>query len=867
MLRVAGVMPCPFSWLRPRSVGVLLGLVLILGVTGASFSATDSSVDFNRDVRPILSDKCFFCHGPDSGDRRADLRLDVGEGEFGAFAQRGKKNPYAVIVPGDPDGSVLVERIIDPDDPMPPEDSHKTISPEEVATLKQWIVEGAPYDPAWAYLPPKVAAVPTPTTHWDRTNEIDQFVHRRLEAEGLQPSPRADSVTLVRRSYFDLTGLPPTPEEVRAYVTAIESSGQATDGSRASRRDAIYQDLVDRLLASPEYAERMATYWLDLVRFADTVGYHGDQDHRIALYRDYVIRSFDQNLPFDQFTREQLAGDLLPSPTKWQRIASGYNRLLQTSHEGGIQRKEYLAIYAADRVRNVSNVWMGATIGCAQCHDHKYDPYTLRDFYSLGAFFADLHDDGFTGNSLPTIRPPEERFFTDEQQSRLDAIDAEIQGLISPEDQARWKQLEKELADLVKSLDDKKTDAAAKKELQEKRQSLEDQLDAVATAAQRKQLQELVTRRQAIVSEGRVTMVSAAQPPLVTRILPGGDWLDETGEIVLPAVPAFLGDLDLSGRRATRRDLANWLVDTDQGIGGLTARVFANRMWYLFFGNGISPSLDDFGGQGQPPADPELLDYLAIYFYTHDWDVKKLVRHMVLSETYRQSSLETPAMHAMDPNNRWLQRQARFRLPAEMVRDNALAVSGLLVREVGGESVKPYQPAGYYRHLNFPERTYRHHTDKRQYRRAVYMHWQRQFLHPMLKAFDAPSREECTAERPRSNTPLAALVLLNDPTFVEASRALAGRMLTESPGDDPEARIAFGFELVTSRQPTAEEVQILGQTHKKAREEYATHPELVDQLAANGMWNGPNDLEPSALAAWTVVARVLLNLNEAITRN
>ncbi len=672
----------------------------------AGFGDDTSSIDFNRDIRPILSDNCFFCHGPDPGHREADLRLDI-EAEAKDEA----------IVAGEPLDSELFLRISSQDEgeQMPPVESGKKLSGDEINRLKLWIEQGAQYAPHWAYVPPRRYAVPKVSdaewpAHW-----IDRFVLARLEAEGLAPSPDADRVTLIRRLNFDLTGLPPTPQEVATFVADADPRA--------------YEETVDRLLDSEAYAERMAMYWLDLVRYADTVGYHGDQDHNISPYRDYVIDAFHENLPFDQFTREQLAGDLLKEASIDQKIASGYNRLLQTSHEGGVQPNEYLAIYAADRVRNVSSVWMGGTMGCCQCHDHKYDPYTTKDFYSMVAFFADIDEaEHFTAgsNALPTARPPE-------------------MDVLSKRERQRVKDLEERIALLREG-------------------------DTVDMATREGHVNELQQQLDQFRRGTRRTMITVAIEPREIRVLPRGNWLDESGPIVQPAIPAFLGQLDLGTRRATRPDLANWLTDVQQGDGGLTARVFANRFWYLLFGTGIANPLDDFGGQGEPPTHPELLDNLAVEFYESGWDVKHMMKLIVMSRAYRQSSSASPELRARDPHNRLYARQSRFRLPAEMVRDNALAISGLLVTDYGGASVNPYQPAGYYRHLNFPERRYQADSDQRQWRRGIYVHWQRQFLHPMLKALDAPSREECTAQRPRSNTPLAALTLLNDPTFVEAAR-------------------------------------------------------------------------------------------------
>jgi hypothetical protein len=751
-------------------------------------------IDFNRDVRPILSDKCFACHGPDPKHRGAKLRLDV---EKDAKADR---DGYRVVAPGRPEKSELVARITTADatERMPPAKSGKKLNAAEIATLKQWIAEGAEYKAHWAYEPPKRADIRSPKS--EVRNPIDAFILARLEKEGLKPSPEADRVTLVRRVTFDLTGLPPTPAEVTAFV--------------ADESPDAYEKLVDRLLASEHYGERMAAYWLDLVRFADTVGYHGDQDHHSTPYRDYVIDAFNLNVPFDRFTREQLAGDLLPDSGPDQKIASCYNRLLQTSHEGGVQAKEYLAIYAADRVRNVSAVWMGATVGCAQCHDHKFDPYTQRDFYSLAAFFADVDEErhlrGGGSDTVPTKRAPEVPILTRREREKVADLDKRI-----------------------------------------------------ATETDETKKAALTKERDALRKAARPVMVTQAVAPRTMRVLPRGNWLDDTGDVVQPAIPAFLGTLPTKGR-ATRLDLANWLTDAKTGVGGQTARVFANRVWFLFFGVGLSKSLDDFGGQGEPPSHPELLDYLALEF-ANGWDVKKLVRQIVTSHAYRQSSLDSPHLREHDPENRLFARQSRYRLSAEAVRDNALSVSGLLNREVGGPSVKPYQPDGYYRHLNFPARKYVHHSDARQWRRGVYVHWQRQYLHPMMKAFDAPTREECTAQRPRSNTPLAALVLLNDPTFTEAARALAQRALDTKGTDAP--RIEFAFREATSRKPDTFERDVLLKLLEKNRARYADDPQAAGALVHVGLTQVKKDSDPVELAAWTQVCRAILNLGEVITRN
>ncbi|MDF1849209.1 MAG: PSD1 and planctomycete cytochrome C domain-containing protein [Verrucomicrobiales bacterium] len=831
-----------------RSLGLLLAFLVSMEVGLA--------VDFNREIRPILSDKCFFCHGPDSHERKADLRLDTAEG---AFADLGG---YAAIVPGDLEKSELIVRILsqDPDDLMPPPDSHKSLTSEEIALLERWVEEGAQYEVPWAYQKPKVSKPPVVQDKNWPANWIDHFVLSRLENEGIAPSPPADDVTLLRRLHFDLLGLPPTPEDVAEF--------------RNDKRDreVVWTDWVDRLLASPHFAERIAVYWLDLVRYADTVGYHGDQTHNISPYRDYVIRSFHQNLPFDQFTREQLAGDLLPNPDKWQKVASGYNRLLQTSHEGGIQAKEYNAIYAADRVRNLSSVWMGATVGCAQCHDHKYDPITIRDHYALAAFFADIHDSGFSGNSLPSNRPPEMLFFDDATERVVKEVKAKIASFLTEKQASDLRRWQAELAKLKGQIG--KASGKKKETMVARIQEIEAALARTLPADRKEDWKQLESELGKLETRGRKTMITEAKPPREMRILPRGNWQDDSGEIVLPAVPEFLGAISSESEALTRLDLANWLVDPEEGVGGLTARVFANRFWYLFFGTGISRSLEDFGGQGEPPVNPELLDQLAISFYENGWDVKSLIRTLVTSRAYRQASLPRPELTDRDPYHQLVARQDRYRLPAEFLRDNALAVSGLIqlstqfdqVSLQGQPSARPYQPKGYFRHLNFPTRTYQHDKDASQYRRGVYVHWQRMFLHPMMKAMDAPSREECTAERPRSNTPNAALVLLNDPTFVEAARALAERALAEA-GKSNEERIEFLFLETVSRSPKEKELRLLTNLLELTISEYESNPELANRLHETGMHANNSEVDPTNLAGWTALARAVLNLSEFTTRN
>ena len=725
-----------------------------------------------------------------------------------------------VVKRGDVANSELIRRIHSTDEyeMMPPPEMKKPLSLEEIETLQQWVAQGAKWSQHWAFEQPVRHDPPSVKQHDWAANWIDQFILARLEREGFAPSPDADAATLLRRISFDLTGLPPNAELVEKF---------AGDHSPASL-DAI----ADTLLASSHYGERMAMYWLDLVRFADTVGYHGDQDQNIYPYRDWVITAFNDGMPFDQFTREQLVGDLLENATMQQRVATGYNRLLQTTHEGGLQKKEYRAIYAADRVRNVSAVWMGATVGCAQCHDHKFDPYTAKDFYSLAAFFDDIDDESHFDNgtnALPTRREPELKLPTPEQQQQLTELDNKI---------AELKQLaaEKDLSEDVK--------ASRKKELD-------------SAVAERKKVDASIPR----------TMITVSlKQPRATKVLPRGNWLDESGDVVVPAVPEFLQTAAPSEQRLTRLDLANWFVDAESGNGLFTARVMVNRLWFLFFGSGLSADLGDFGGQGEAPVHPELLDRLAYELVESNWDLKAVIKLIVTSRTYRQSSVATPAMRERDPNNRLYARQSAFRLPAEMVRDNALAVSGLLRTEVGGPSVKPYQPEGYYRHLNFPTRKYQSHTDDRQWRRGLYVHWQRQFLHPMMKAFDAPTREECTAQRSRSNTPLAALTLLNDPTFVEAARTFATRCLKREVDSDA-GRCSWAFEQAVTRAPSSDELAILLDLLNQNQKLLAEREDDAKAVIKVGVSKPDGEHNAEELAAWTTVCRAILNLAETNTRN
>ncbi|GMW03335.1 MAG: hypothetical protein AMXMBFR84_44690 [Candidatus Hydrogenedentota bacterium] len=1000
-------------------------------------------VEFNKHVRPILSNSCYMCHGPDKNQRKADLRLDVREN---ALAER---NGVRSIVAGDPGASEIVRRMRheDPAERMPPASSERTVTPEQIALLERWIAQGAEYEPHWAWIAPKRVSAKEMAEGWAR-NDIDRFILAELARRGLSPANEADRVTLIRRVSFDLIGLPPTPSEVDSFVS--DTSHDA------------YERLVDRLLGSPAYGERMAVNWLDQVRYADSNGYHSDEERSVYPYRDYVIKAFNENKPYDQFTREQLAGDLLPDATIEQRVASGFNRMNQITAEGGAQEKEYLAKYAADRVRALSSVWLGVTMGCAECHDHKFDPYTTRDFYSLEAFFADIDEVGvYPGRSqwLPTLPLPtaDERAKEGEYRVALaelerelavagnglwyerDAWEASIREDVAATGGTGWQPVKpssftSEAGASLALLDDfsilareeipfaetytvdlptsrqnitgvrlellpdasfafgltRERDNVILNEITvsyvapgqtepvpvtlrsaEANQGLPDKpvsqaidgnaetqwrinspekgaAKAVAviafeqplaagpgsllrvqmvhkspevkraagrfrlsltTSPEVKLVEEagLAEHLYAIVLKAKLqrtaeesaqldlyyrnlsptlnairaeiagvqkqlddhmgryasTLVTRSVPPRPIRILPRGNWLDESGEIVEPAIPASLPPLNVQGRRATRLDLANWLVSPENP---LTARVFVNRLWKQFFGTGISKVLDDLGAQGEWPVHPELLDWLAVEFREGGWDVKHMVRLIATSATYRQASDAPLDLRQRDPYNRLVARQSRIRLEAEFVRDNALSVSGLLVPAIGGRSVRPYQPEGYYDNLNFPKRTYEEDSGDNLYRRGLYTHWQRSFLHPAMIAFDAPSREECTAERVVSNTPLQALVLLNDPVYVEAARAFAERIVREG-GVSSVERLTWAYRWVLSRVPSEAEFAVMTALLDKHRSYFDANVAQASAAISTGAKAVPVELTASEVAAWTSVSRVLLNLHETITRN
>ncbi len=1004
----------------------------------ACFAASGADkVGFNESVRPILSDNCFACHGPDAKNRKGKLRLD----------QRDAAVEKKAIVPGKPDESELLKRIFtsDRDDLMPPPDSHKVLSAAQKNLLKRWIAEGAVYEGHWAYIPPVKTQTPA------GANGVDYLIGERLKSIGLTPSAEADRRTLIRRLYFDLVGLPPKPPEVDSFEKDSSPNG--------------YAQVVDHLLASPQFGERMAIPWLDVVRFADTIGYHSDNPRNIWPYRDYVINSFNDNKPFDQFTREQIAGDLLPNGAQEQKVASAFNRLLLSTEEGGAQPKDYEARMLTDRVRAIGTVFLGTTIGCSQCHDHKFDPVTQRDFYSMGAFFADIkepiigrREDGMLVPDKKQSAELERLSSTaDRLQKEYDADHAELKDAFAAWEKSQrealesdifWKQLKPEQAlsaggakletqsdnsilakgkkpekdsytltfatspnplsglrlealphdslpgrgsgragngnfvvtEVIASLQRGSTEipvkfASARATIEqtfaadsnpEKRWAASAVIDGNTNSFGWAILPDVTKPQQLVlelgdplkISEGdklrveivqnhgagnhtlghfrisasssydvvRAPLSSRPTPeiaeilkkykrddsdnaklfaqfksvapdlaslrkdlaeakkakadfentiprclvsvhsdqPRTVRILPRGNFLVETGDIVQPALPGFLkASFKQKEEPLTRLDLAEWLVSRDNP---LTARVTMNRLWKQFFGVGLSKVLDDLGAQGEPPPNQRLLDWLACEFMDSGWDMKHMVRLIVTSQTYKQTSVISPELRARDPYNRELAAQSRWRLDAELVRDNALSISGLLVQKLGGPSVKPYQPDGYWENLNFPVRSYDASKGPDEYRRGLYTWWQRSYAHPSMLAFDAPTREECAAERNRSNIPQQALVLLNDPSYVEASRAFAARILHECHGNTDQ-RITWAWRQAVQRAPRADELDLAKAFLDRQLTEYAANEKSAEELLGVGLSELPTDLSKTELAAWTNLARVILNLHETITRS
>ena len=1051
-----------FGWLV-RGAGAV-----ILAATGMHAAAESAPapvpIAYNRDVRPILADKCFRCHGPDGAKRKAGLRLDRRDEALAA------RDGRRAIVPGDPETSELCFRVSAEDDElrMPPPDSGLVLQPREIELLRRWIEQGAEYQAHWAFLPPQSPSLPAVGrggSPWPR-NPIDVFILAELQQRGLQPSPEESREVLLRRVSLDLTGLPPTHGEL--------------DACAADRSPGAYERAVDRLLASPRYGERMALDWLDAARYADTNGYYTDLERHAWPWRDWVIRALNGNMPFDRFTIEQLAGDLLPGATDDQKIATGFNRNHMVTNESGSIDEECRTGYVVDRVDTTATVWLGLTVGCARCHDHKYDPITQKEYYGLFAYFNNVPEKGLVKdpiNPTPVLSLP-----TAAQDERL----AKLRGRRA-RGESRWKALEPDLnaatvaweKTAVAALPGVPSDALAAFDLNHDgedrgplhrvvntvgslsfgpgvlgpaavfdgtqyvqfegppalegntpfslvlwikpggspsgcvvskmdgtamargfeviwyksqprinlvsewgRSAIEvvarqafsggewhhlavtydgsgkaagvtvsvdgqrqpvvvrrdnlagpiasdepwriawkatgvgfegsldelrlfdrvlqgDEIEAMAcremlqgaietpraerTGQQKERLRtyyvahegsdelrrltaELAELR-GLEDEVRKEIISTPvmvemEPPRPTYVLARGQY-DQPGPQVSAGVPAALGALERAGPR-NRLGFARWLVAADNP---LTARVAVNRYWQLVFGAGLVRTGNDFGLQGEPPSHPQLLDWLAVELVRSGWDVKGLLRLMVTSATYRQASRFTPELLAGDPENRLLGRGGRYRLPAELIRDQALALGGLLVEHPGGPSVKPYQPPGLWEAVSYNgDQTYQQDHGSALYRRSLYTFWKRQSPPPAMLTFDSPTREICTARRSRTNTPLQALVLLNDVTYVEAARGLAALMVREG-GVDPAGRVRFGFRRATGRWPATDEAAALERLYRRQLAAYRDRPRSAEALVHQGEAPVDPALDPCELAAWTITASVLLNLDETITRH
>lgn len=832
---------------RTFSYGLLAALA---GIAGSSDAA--ESIRFSRDVRPILSSNCFECHGFDPDTREAGLRLDTLDG---ALAELESGEGHA-IVPGLPDQSVLLARIIshEPDEKMPPEDSGKNLTEANIKTLRQWIAQGAKYERHWAFVTPKKPTAPlVKDQDWIR-NPIDAFVLARLEQRGMAPNVEATAEQLIRRVTLDLTGLPPTFEEIDAFLK--------------DKKPDAYDKVVDRLLASRHYGERLAVPWLDAARYADTNGFSIDDHRDMWLWREWVIDALNRNMPYDQFVVEQIAGDLLPDATDQQRLATGFLRNSMNTHEGGTLPEEYRVIYIADKINTVSTVFMGLTMRCAQCHSHKYDPITQLEYYKFYAFFDTAHEPGKgakNGNTSPTLRM--DGLLTDSASFKR-GVDERI---------ATLKQYQLHPPELIKARAawETATQATAKGDLgtainipaDERNDAHWATINAAFAETTRLWGRHVSTidREIAVLTSdleaGKSSvMVMKEQGPRQTYLLTRGQYdQPDKEQSVGPGVPESLPSMgDTSPKN--RLGLARWLT---RGDHPLTARIAVNRYWQMLFGRGLVSTPDNFGSQGAFPTHPALLDWLAFDFSQNGWNTKRLIKTILMSATYRQSSSAPRSLIDHDPNNELLARAPRYRLSAEFIRDGALAIAGKLDTRVGGPSVYPRQPHGLWHEVShfgnpkaFSAQAFYPSDNTGLNRRSMYTFWKRTSPPPSMIAFDAPTREVCAVQRSRTNTPLQALVLLNDPEYVGAARALATLAIKQG-GTTVDERIRFIFRRATGRLPEAGESKILHRRFDQALDTYQQNADAAKALSGDGT---------AELAAWTVVTSIVLNLDEVITR-
>ncbi len=820
---------------------IALLLVVTRGWT-APPASKPPKIQYTRDIQPLLSTHCFACHGPDEKHRKAGLRLDLAE-----TALRELRSGNKAIVPGNVKASELVTRILSKDDDRMPPAKHPTqLKESDKELLRRWVEEGAAYQRHWAFVPPQRPPLPTPKmTGWAK-NPIDLFLLARMEAEGLRPSPEADRYELARRVAIDLTGLPPSLEMVDRFV-----KDPAPDA---------YEKFVDQVLQSPAYGERWAQVWLDLARYADSNGYANDNPRTIWMYRDWVIDALNANKPFDQFTIEQIAGDLLPKPTTAQLLATAFHRNTLSNDEGGTNDEEFRVAAVVDRVNTTMQVWMGMTMGCAQCHNHKYDPLSQEEFYRLFAIFNQSEDSDASDNRpLLTTRTPEQEKARAKLDADLAALEKELERS-TPELTAAQKKWEASVkpealpANLrpILALKPEKRTPAQQTALTRQFRQVAPELKAIRDrlAATKKQLSALA---------GVTTPIMRELPPRQqrkTHILVRGNFLDKDKEVT-PGVPAVFHPL-AKGQPANRLTLAQWLVDP---ANPLTARVTVNRFWEQIFGLGLVETPEDFGIRGKLPTHPELLDWLAVEFMAEHWDMKKLLRLMVTSAAYRQSSRVTPALLEKDPNNQMLARGPRFRSSAEIIRDQALWASGLLSTKMHGAPVRPPRPKLGLNAAFGGATDWEPSQGDDRYRRALYTTWRRTTPYPSLVTFDAPSRNVCTISRPRTNTPLQALVTMNDPAFVEAAQGLARRMAREG-GPKLEDQLRLGFRLALTRPPRDTELKRLVELYQKVHAELGRDRKKAEELATQPLGKLPPGLDTIEAATLTVVANVMLNLDE-----
>ncbi|WP_166824672.1 PSD1 and planctomycete cytochrome C domain-containing protein [Thalassoroseus pseudoceratinae] len=797
---------------------LILGIVFFVSLdcTRDLLADETATIQFARDVQPIFRRHCYRCHGRKNSEGGFQL-----SNRTSAFSE--SDSGVAPIQAGQPNESLLFGRLTDSSlgDVMPLDGD--PLSRAEIATIRQWIEQGAEWpdtaadDRHWAYVKPGKSPLPNSEPQWGH-NAIDAFVAAKLHEESLSPSPEADRGKLIRRVSLALIGLPPSPDEVERFV--------GDDSPDA------YEKLVDRLLASEQYGERWAVRWLDVARYADSNGFQADQIRDSWAYRDYVIRAFNADMPFDRFVVEQLAGDLLPDATLDQKIATGFHRTPTCNVEAGVDPEGNRVNQVLDRVNTTGTVFLGTTLECCQCHDHKYDPFSQTDYYRLFAYFNNtpLEVKKTSGVTFDFVGPSMPLPISEAAQARYDAIQTEI------------KSLQQEQKALSKDKKEKKKTDKEKKRIQSAISRLRSEAKAI--------------------QQTTLVMVENEEPR-TTRMLNRGDYLDPGDEVPV-GTPETLHDLDGS-LPPNRLGLAQWLVSEDNP---LLARVTVNRWWAGFFGTGLVTTPEDFGTQGEPPTHPKLLDWLAVELMENGWSMKHIHKLIAMSATFRQSSHFSAGLRERDPSNRFYARGPRFRMPAELIRDNALAVSGLLQPEMYGPPIMPYQPNGIWRAVGRNAPKWKTATDEDRFRRGVYVVWRRAAPYPSFINFDAPDRAACTVQRPRTNTPLQALTLLNDPAYAEMAVALAQRMLSEAPSGEPHAVAEFGLRLCAAREPRPEEVDTLVRLYTEERKRIAQTP----GLAVNRMTNMLSRLRQyddnlQELAAWFAVANVLLNLDETITLN